>query len=115
MRKGNPQGDWKMKKAPACPLPEENGSAFRVSGPKADSPPQAMTPEQARAEAQRCLSLHSCQGCEVCQLICPDQAITTDPVTRRPIIDLSYCKGCGLCAHICPKRATAMVLDQDVA
>jgi pyruvate ferredoxin oxidoreductase delta subunit len=52
-----------------------------------------------------------CQGCEACQLICPDQAISPDPVSGRPVIDLAYCKGCGLCAHVCPKGAIVMEME----
>jgi 2-oxoacid:acceptor oxidoreductase delta subunit (pyruvate/2-ketoisovalerate family) len=72
-----------------------------------------MTREEAMAEALRCLSLVACEGCEVCVLICPDQAITKDPQTQKAVIDLRYCKGCGLCAHLCPKGAITMVPEQD--
>jgi len=72
-----------------------------------------MTAEEAMGEARRCLSLNYCEGCEACQLICPDQAITKDADTQRPVIDLRYCKGCGLCAHICPKDAIVMVPEQE--
>jgi len=44
--------------------------------------------------------------------MCPDQAITKDETTHRPVIDLAYCKGCGLCAHFCPKMAITMELEQ---
>ena len=44
-------------------------------------------------------------------LVCPDQAITKDRVTDKPVIDLQYCKGCGLCAHLCPRGAITMVLE----
>ena len=104
-----------MKKAPACPFPEENESLSHISAAKGDSHAGPMTAEQAQAEVQHCLSLHLCHGCEVCQLICPDQAIIMDPLTQRPAIDLFYCKGCGLCAHLCPKGAITMVLEQEVS
>lgn len=45
-------------------------------------------------------------------LICPDQAITKDPVSGRPVIDLHYCKGCGLCVHLCPRGAITMVSER---
>jgi len=72
-----------------------------------------MTAEEAMAEARRCLSLNQCEGCEVCVLMCPDQAISKDPETQKAVIDLRYCKGCGLCAHLCPKGAITMVPEQD--
>ena len=71
-----------------------------------------MTLDQAQAEAQRCLSSHACDGCEICMLLCPDLAITKDPDTGRAVIDLNFCKGCGLCAHLCPKGAISMELDR---
>jgi 2-oxoacid:acceptor oxidoreductase delta subunit (pyruvate/2-ketoisovalerate family) len=92
-----------MKNPPPCPLPEETMIA-------APCPP--LDAERAKAEAARCLSTRPCQGCEICQLMCPDQAITRDDVTHQPVIDLTYCKGCGLCAHFCPKRAITMELEQ---
>lgn len=101
-----------MRRRPACPLPPKDTARLREP-PSRDEPPPVMTPEEAQAEARRCLSLHQCEGCEACELLCPDQAITRDPDTQRPVIDLRYCKGCGLCAHVCPKGAITMVLEQD--
>jgi pyruvate ferredoxin oxidoreductase delta subunit len=72
-----------------------------------------MTVEEAMAEARRCLWLNACAGCEVCVLMCPDQAITKDPETQKAVIDLRYCKGCGLCAHLCPKHAITMIPEED--
>jgi len=95
-----------MRKRPACPLPEPGSPISRAEGPILD-------PEEARREAASCLFLQACQGCEVCELICPDQAITRHPETGRPEVDLTFCKGCGLCAHFCPKGAIRMVLEMD--
>lgn len=92
-----------MKKKPPCPLPEEKLSA---------APFLPLDAESAKAEAARCLSTRPCQGCEICQLMCPDQAITRNELTHQPAIDLMYCKGCGLCAHFCPKGAITMELEQ---
>jgi 2-oxoacid:acceptor oxidoreductase delta subunit (pyruvate/2-ketoisovalerate family) len=92
-----------MRKTPSCPLPEE-------TRPVPSRPP--LDAESARAEAARCLSTRPCQGCEICQLMCPDQAITRDEASHAPVIDLDYCKGCGLCAHFCPKKAITMELEQ---
>ena len=68
--------------------------------------------EQAQAEARRCAAATVCRFCDVCQLLCPDLAITRDPETRQIRIDLDYCKGCGLCAHYCPHDAIVMVVDE---
>ncbi|MBU1156060.1 MAG: 4Fe-4S binding protein [Proteobacteria bacterium] len=92
-----------MSLRPPCPLPENQPAAGHGE----------MTLAEAQAEAGRCLSGHSCQGCELCVLICPDLAVTKDPDTGRAVIDLAYCKGCGLCAEVCPKGAISMQLDQD--
>jgi 2-oxoacid:acceptor oxidoreductase delta subunit (pyruvate/2-ketoisovalerate family) len=101
-----------MSRRPICPLPQTEPVRVRKPLSK-DEPPLPLTSEEALREARRCLSLNQCEGCEVCQLICPDQAITKDPHTHRAVIDLRYCKGCGLCAHVCPKGAITMVLEQD--
>ena len=71
-----------------------------------------LTLAEAKAEAERCTAASPCLYCEVCQLLCPDLAITRDPGTAAIQIDLNYCKGCGLCAHYCPHGAIAMVIDE---
>ena len=96
-----------MRKRPDCPMPEPNQRDLKQK----DCPPAPLSPEEAQLEAARCLSLNECHGCEVCMLVCPDQAITKDPATDKPVIDLQYCKGCGLCAHLCPRGAISMVLE----
>jgi 2-oxoacid:acceptor oxidoreductase delta subunit (pyruvate/2-ketoisovalerate family) len=70
-----------------------------------------FTLDEAVAEARRCTASNPCYTCEVCELICPDLAITRDPETHRIRIDLDYCKGCALCAHYCPHGAITMVVD----
>jgi 2-oxoacid:acceptor oxidoreductase delta subunit (pyruvate/2-ketoisovalerate family) len=90
---------------PPCPFPEANPEAVAEQGFR------DFTLEEAMAEAGRCLSTHSCQGCQLCEVFCPDLAITKDPETGRPVIDLMYCKGCGICAHVCPKGAIIMVAE----
>ena len=67
--------------------------------------------DEARQEASRCLGTTTCEACDVCRLLCPDLAITRDPVTGAIRIDLDYCKGCGICAAMCPKGAITMVLE----
>jgi 2-oxoacid:acceptor oxidoreductase delta subunit (pyruvate/2-ketoisovalerate family) len=64
------------------------------------------------AEAKRCTASSPCLYCDVCQLMCPDLAITRDPATSAIQIDLNYCKGCALCAHYCPHGAISMVVDE---
>jgi 2-oxoacid:acceptor oxidoreductase delta subunit (pyruvate/2-ketoisovalerate family) len=102
-----------MRRRPLCPLPEPDSRAQRKPRTPKNAPPPPMTREEAIAEARRCLWLNECTGCEVCVLMCPDQAITKDPVTQKAVIDLRYCKGCGLCAHLCPKHAIIMIPEQD--
>ena len=101
-----------MKRRPSCPLPQPEATSPKKNQIR-DEPPPPMTREEAMAEALRCLSLNACAGCEVCVLMCPDQAITKDPETHKAVIDLRYCKGCGLCAHLCPKGAIIMIPDGD--
>lgn len=93
------------KRLLAQPLPlEKRLSSFEEAVP-------ALSLEDAVAEAMRCSASSPCVYCEVCQLICPDLAITRDPQTRSIVIDLDYCKGCGLCARYCPHGAIEMVVD----
>ena len=73
---------------------------------------EALSSAEAIAEAGRCTASSPCLYCDVCQLMCPDLAITRDPETREIRIDLDYCKGCALCAHYCPHSAISMVVDE---
>ena len=70
-----------------------------------------FTEEQAMAEAGRCTRSNPCYTCSVCELMCPDLAITRGR-DGSIVVDLKYCKGCGLCAHYCPKNAITMVVDE---
>lgn len=71
-----------------------------------------MALDEAKAEAERCTASSPCLYCDVCQLMCPDLAITRDTTTSAIQIDLNYCKGCGLCAVYCPHGAISMVVDE---
>jgi pyruvate ferredoxin oxidoreductase delta subunit len=52
-----------------------------------------------------------CNSCSICQLLCPDLAITRKDKKAVIEIDLDYCKGCGICAAICPKEAIKMAVE----
>ena len=73
-----------------------------------------LTDQDCTYEANRCLRAMSCEACDLCRLLCPEMAITRDPVTGVISIDLTYCKGCGICSYICPKGAINMVLDDAI-
>ncbi len=54
-----------------------------------------------------------CNGCGVCDLYCPDVALTMvekgNSRGRVARIDYRYCKGCGICAVECPRKALTMI------
>lgn len=84
----------------AC-RPVEN----RPSGWDGISP---LAEEETILEASHCLSLGSCDSCDLCRLFCPDLCITRNAETGRIEIDYTFCKGCGICAFVCPKGAIRM-------
>ena len=94
-----------MIEQPPCPLPSQPCML------DLDEESTRLTIEEAQAEALRCLSRSICRGCQVCVLICPDQAISFDVSENFPVIDLDFCKCCELCAHFCPKGAITMESD----
>jgi 4Fe-4S ferredoxin len=62
-----------------------------------------------------------CVGCEICQIICPREAIEIKKIPKkegekaqRPIIDVSEqkCSYCGMCEPICPFSAIEVKVDQ---
>ncbi len=71
-----------------------------------------LSVEEAMEEARRCAAANPCHYCDVCQLMCPDLAITRDPESKEILVDMDYCKGCGLCAYYCPRGAIKMVVDE---
>jgi len=63
-----------------------------------------------------------CNGCGLCALICPKEAIEEIPevivkghLVKRPSIDFDQksCNLCGECAVICPRNALSMEIDGD--
>jgi len=63
----------------------------------------------ARAEAERCYACGHCVGCDICEAVCPDMAITRVGDGYR--VAGEHCKGCGLCAAECPRGALEMVSE----
>ncbi len=74
-------------------------------------PVSRWTDADAARAASLCLSLRTCESCDLCRMLCPDLCITRDPHTGRMEIDDAFCKGCGICAFVCPKGAITMVRE----
>jgi 4Fe-4S ferredoxin len=62
-----------------------------------------------------------CVGCEICQIICPREAIEIKKIPKengekaqRPVFDVSEqkCSYCGMCEPICPFNAIEVRVDQ---
>ena len=50
-----------------------------------------------------------CKRCNVCEEVCPDNAI--HDVDGTYVVDYDYCKGCGLCAYECSVNAIEMIFE----
>ena len=48
-------------------------------------------------------------GCRLCELVCPELAVTTDTNDGKIHFEIESCKNCGLCVHICPENAVSLV------
>lgn len=47
---------------------------------------------------------YGCLGCGDCVSVCSLGAISIDPNTGLPIVDIDICGGCGACARACPRN-----------
>lgn len=63
-----------------------------------------------------------CVGCEICQTVCPREAIEIKEVVKvdgekakRPLIDIDEekCQYCGICNAICPFSALELQIDDE--
>ncbi len=76
--------------------------------------PDKPLPVKEKSRGMLVLDLESCIGCELCQRICPADAIVMEKVdsdkahfksnarSEAPSIDFAKCIFCGLCVQICP-------------
>ncbi len=93
---------------------------------------RGATQKQSTAEAltldRRMLTRHhqllldriKCVGCELCEAVCPTEAVQFVPgavehgsLTRRPTVDIDpdKCNFCGECVVVCPVNALSMIVD----
>ncbi len=56
-------------------------------------------------KCERSAPKHDDRICRICELTCPDLAISSCVRTGAIQIDSGRCKTCGLCAHLCPRDA----------
>ncbi|MGZ3700081.1 MAG: 4Fe-4S dicluster domain-containing protein, partial [Bdellovibrionota bacterium] len=55
-------------------------------------------------------------SCNICQTVCPTQAILTGKIPRSqetPVLTESKCTGCGLCLTACPSSAIVLVEERE--
>ena len=84
---------------------------FPVDGsisPRLSGKGMVMNHDEALAEAFRCLSCGTCNGCLQCVSSCPDASIHLNRTSTEVTFDLHHCKGCGICAYECPRGVISM-------
>ncbi|MBU0595600.1 4Fe-4S dicluster domain-containing protein [Candidatus Bipolaricaulota bacterium] len=52
---------------------------------------------------------YACVGYGDCADVCPEDAITIDPVNRVAVVDWERCIGCGMCVARCPRALIDVV------
>ena len=51
------------------------------------------------------VDITKCRGCNTCEDVCPEGAITWDVINAVPIVDAERCVECGLCVVACDEGA----------
>lgn len=51
------------------------------------------------------VDITKCRGCNTCEDVCPEGAITWDTINNVPMIDDDLCVDCGVCAINCERGA----------
>ena len=53
---------------------------------------------------------NACTHCGVCVSICPTNALSIDPKTRKVLFTEEKCVACGVCIDACPPRAMEILI-----
>jgi ferredoxin len=53
---------------------------------------------------------NACTHCGVCVSICPTNALSIDPRTRKVLFTEEKCVACGVCIDACPPRAMEILI-----
>lgn len=92
----------------------ENGPGLRSTLFFAGCPlacPWCHNPEGQPQQSLLFYFSERCIQCGNCKDVCPEKALTYDPV-RGPAIDYQLCSACGKCADVCPADALMMSAKQ---
>lgn len=89
--------------------------------------PDKPLPVKEVSRGMLSLDIQACIGCELCQRICPSNAITMQKVdpnaahfksnarNEAPAVDFAKCIFCGLCMQICPTNALHHTHKYDIS
>ena len=97
-----------FSRAVTSPFPAKYMPLSLTEALSAQAPINPPVPTGARFRGRLDLNKEKCVGCKLCIKVCPANAITFLPESKKVAIHHDRCCFCAQCTEICPPKCLAM-------